>query len=603
MKEAMKDSPEAEVKENQNSSSDSSAKSTKSTKSATKPPMTGTTQNDTATIRTEEIQSTGEAIFRAVSGTSAAPAAAKGNQPTVYLTGMKLYLVLLGVGLVVFLMMLDQTIVVTAIPRITAEFKSTSDIGWYGSAYMLTIAAFQPLMGKLYQYYNSKWTFLIGLAIFEFGSLICALANSSSMLIIGRAISGAGGSGLVIGFLAILSVTAAVDKRPYYMGIVMGFSSLGLVLGPVLGGIFTEHATWRWCFWLNLPFGGVTMLILALINIPNAAEVSEKEATWKEQLNRLDLPGFALFGPAIIMLLLPLEWGGHKYDWKSPTIIGMFCGAVVMSAIFLFWEKFRGMDAMIPLPVLKQKVVIFAATTMTLSQGSLLVITFYLPIWFQVVKQASPTMGGVYYLPSVGSQVVGSFIAGALTTRFGFYTPWAVLGCALTSIASGLLSTMSPGSGTAPWVIFQLISGFSRGLTMQQPLTAIQAAVPKKEFPVASAFLMFAQILGGSIFISLAQTIFSNQLRPALALFAPEVDAARVIEVGTTAFRTVVAEESWPGVIQAYNKAITATFYLGAGAAAAAFCASFGMGWGNLIKIRQAEIAAQTAAAPSEEKV
>lgn len=157
------------------------------------------------------------------------------------------------------------------------------------------------------------------------------------------------------------------------------------------------------------------MAILTLITIPNAAEISQKKATWKEQLNRLDLPGFAIFTPAIVMLLLPLEWGGSKFAWNSPTIIGMFCGAFVLLAIFLFWENFRGMNAMIPLPVLKQKVVIFAAITMTLSQGSLLVITFYLPIWFQVVKNATPTMGGVYYMPSVGSQVIGSFIAGALS--------------------------------------------------------------------------------------------------------------------------------------------------------------------------------------------
>lgn len=294
----------------------------------------------------------------------------------------------------------------------------------------------QPLLGKVYQYYSSKITFLAGLAIFEFGSLICALAKSSSMLIIGRAISGAGASGLIIGFLAILSVTAPLDKRPckdfshlkslftkqsltplplVYMGIVMGVSSLGLVLGPVLGGVFTEHASWRWCFWLNLFFGGVTMAIFTLFTIPNAAEISQKKATWKEQLNRLDLPGFVIFTPAIVMLLLPLEWGGSKFAWSSPTIIGMFCGSVGLLAIFLFWEKFRGMNAMIPLAILKQKVVIFSAITMTLSQGSLLVITFYLPIWFQVVKNASPTMGGVYYMPSVGSQVIGSIISGALS--------------------------------------------------------------------------------------------------------------------------------------------------------------------------------------------
>ncbi|KAF4627086.1 hypothetical protein G7Y89_g11074 [Cudoniella acicularis] len=478
--------------------------------------------------------------------------------------------------------MMDQTIVVTAIPRITGEFDSIKDIGWYGSAFMLSVASLQPLMGKVYQYYSSKYTFLAGLAVFEIGSLVCALAKSSPMFIIGRAIAGAGGSGLIIGFLTILASAAPLDKRPLYIGMVMGVSSLGLVIGPVVGGVLTQEATWRWCFYLNLPFGVITGAILSVTHIPDSSMTSTTPATTKQQFARLDLPGFAIFTPACIMLLLAFDWGGVSYPWKSATIIGLFCGAVGACGIFIAWENYRGNQAMIPLAMLKRKVVIASTLTMICSQGSLLVITYYLPTWFQVVKNASPTMGGVYFLPSVGSQMLGAVLTGALTSKTGMYTPWAIGGLALTSIASGLLSTLTPTSNAGMWVGYQLISGFSRGLTMQQPLTAIQAALPKSELAMGNAFLMFAQVLGGAIFVSLGQTIFSNQLGPALAYYAPEVDAAAVFAVGATNFRSVVPASSVAGVVLAYNRAITRVFYLGVAACVAGFASSWGMGWTNL---------------------
>jgi MFS family permease len=256
---------------------------------------------------------------------------------------------------------------------------------------------------------------MCGVAIFELGSLISALANSSAMLIVGRAISGSGASGLITGFLSILAASVPIDKRPMYMGLVMGVSSLGIVIGPVIGGVFTQHATWRWCFYLNLPFGGITLGILSLLRIPSAASSTGPKVSLKESLNRLDLIGFTMFAPGVIMLLFAFDWGGNKYEWKSATIIGLFCGTVGILAVFLIWEKFRGKNAMIPLALLKNRVLIFASITMIMSQGSLLVVIYYLPLWFQVAKGASPTMGGVYFLPSVGSQIISSIVTGKLS--------------------------------------------------------------------------------------------------------------------------------------------------------------------------------------------
>lgn len=198
----------------------------------------------------------------------------------------------------------------------------------------------------------------------------------------------------------------------------MGVASLGLVLGPVLGGVFTQHVTWRWCFWLNLPIGGITGAILSVTRIPDSKLAATKKATPQEQLKRLDLPGFALFTPTCVMLLLALEWGGVTYSWNSATIIGLFCGAGSTCIIFLLWESRQGETAMIPIQLLKNRAIISACFTTTFSQGSLLLVTYYLPIWFQVVLGASPTMGGVDYLPSVGAQILASVVAGALSKSF-----------------------------------------------------------------------------------------------------------------------------------------------------------------------------------------
>jgi MFS family permease len=285
------------------------------------------------------------------------------------------------------------------------------------------------------------------LAIFELGSLICALAQSSDMFIAGRAVSGMGGAGLLIGLITIIASSAPLHKRPFmfsyystssipqdwrvlsnlhcasanmvffflvYFGIVIGSASIGLVLGPVLGGVFTEEATWRWCFYINLPFGAITGVILAFIHIPDG-KLATAKATWKQQVKRLDLPGFLLFTPTCTMLLLALEWGGTTYSWKSATIIGLFCGSVGLCIVFVAWEYRQGDTAMISISVVRNRYVVFATITTIVSQGSLLLLTYYLPIWFQVVKNASPIMGGVDYLPSVFSQVCASVLTGALS--------------------------------------------------------------------------------------------------------------------------------------------------------------------------------------------
>lgn len=186
-------------------------------------------------------------------------------------------------------------------------------------------------------------------------------------------------------------------------------------MGPEQGSIQQSDLKSKHLLTHYVQIGGITAALLTFIHIPNAKLSVTGKPTPLETLNRLDLPGFALFAPTCVMLLLAIEWGGVTYSWSSATVIGLLCGSVVLLGIFLLWEGRRGDNAMIPFYLLKNRVVVCACITMTLSQGSLMVVTYYIPLWFQVVKNASPTMGGVYYLPSVGSQVIGSIMTGALS--------------------------------------------------------------------------------------------------------------------------------------------------------------------------------------------
>lgn len=510
-------------------------------------------------------------------------------EDATYITGIALYAVLTGLTMAAFVLMLDTTIVVTAIPSITSAFNSLHDIGWYGSAYLLATCALQLPFGKIYQFHSSKFTFLSALVLFEVGSLICGVSTDSNMFIVGRAIAGCGGAGILNGGLTIIAAAAPLPKRPALLGILIGFSFIGLALGPLVGGALTQHASWRWCFYLNLPIGGVTFVALTIIRIPDAKVKVDSKPSTIEKVDRLDLPGCAIFAPAIIMLLLALEWGGVRYSWSSPTIIGLFCGAAGTFCVFLAWESRRGDRAMMPLGLFRNSIVSCAVVANIMSNGAFFLITYYLSVWFQVVKNASPLMSGVYTLPSVLSQIIGTIGTGLVVSKFGYYTPFIIVGGALSAVASGLMSTFTPTSAVAAWVCYQLLNGFSRGMILQQPITAVQANLPKDQLAIGSALVAFCQNFGAAVFVSLGQTIFANSLSPALAKFAPDADARRVVSVGATNFRTVVPEASVKGVVLAYNQALTAVFYLSLGACCATFAAAWGLGWTNLKAKEEAE--------------
>lgn len=234
------------------------------------------------------------------------------------------------------------------------------------------------------------------------------------MLIVGRAVAGMGSSGLVNGALTIMAACVPLAKRPVYLGIMMSVSQLGIVLGPLIGGALTQYTTWRWCFYINLPICGLTAVLLLLINIPDRVvrDTDMKSITIIRE--KLDLVGFALFAPAAVQFLLALQWGGTRYRWDSATVIGLLCGTAGTVCVFLAWEYRKGDMAMIPFSIMRRKVVWSSCLVAFFFFGGMLSFSYYMPIYFQAVKGVSPTMSGVYLLPSISSQILFSVLSGFL---------------------------------------------------------------------------------------------------------------------------------------------------------------------------------------------
>ncbi|KAK2015900.1 major facilitator superfamily transporter [Colletotrichum eremochloae] len=515
-------------------------------------------------------------------GDASASATEQEDAEEEYITGVKLLLVLSALTLVVFLMLLDGSIITTAVPEITTAFNSLSDVGWYGAAYSLCGAALQPFAGKLYTYLSSKQTFLAFLFLFELGSLLCAVATSSDMFIVGRAVAGMGTAGLFNGALTMIGATVPLQKRPLVIGIMIGLSNMGLVIGPLIGGAFTEYVNWRWCFYINLPIGGVVAVLLLLIHIPSKITTP---LPLLQVPGHLDLPGFVLFAPAAVMFLLALQFGGNDYAWDSSVVIGLFVGAGVMAVLFFYWEHRLGDDeAMMPLDLFKSRIILTSCVVGATSYSVTMVSSYYLPLYFQSIKGATPFQGGVDFLPTILSQLVFAVISGALVGRMGYYLPWAVFGSIVSTIGNGLISTWTPHTSSAAWIGYQVLLGAGRGSMMQMHIIAVQAASAPSRLPVAMATVIFLQTFGGAIFLTVASVIFSEGLGTNLAKYAPSVDAETILAAGGTGFRKVVSQADLPGVLTAYARSIGEVFYLLVALGGVSFALAWGMGWVDIRK-------------------
>jgi MFS family permease len=265
-----------------------------------------------------------------------------------------------------------------------------------------------------------------------------------------------GASGIFAGSLVIITTIMPLHKLPIWQGTLNATFGIASLVGPIIGGALTEEISWRWCFYINLPIGGVAAAIITVLLHIKPAQTGN--ITLIQKLKGLDGVGFVLLSGAVTMLLLALQWGGHTYPWDSSTIIGLYAGFGLTLSTFVVWQLYLGSHALIPPSILTNRNVILLFLGALLSNGPFQTIIYYLPIWFQVLG-SSPMSSGIKYLPTVITDVLTSLVSGAIVMKTGHWKPFLLFGNGILSIGSGLLTTLQPGTPSAKWIGYQILVG------------------------------------------------------------------------------------------------------------------------------------------------
>ncbi|PKY07850.1 putative efflux pump antibiotic resistance protein [Aspergillus campestris IBT 28561] len=485
-------------------------------------------------------------------------------------------IVTISLCLTLFCVSLDETVLATAIPKITNQFHSLNDVGWYGSSYLFVFTAAQMPWGKLYTMYPAKWVFLIGVAIFEIGSLICGIAPTSGALIAGRSISGLGAGSINAGAIVIVTNTIPLRKRPIYIGCLGCVHGVVSVLGPLIGGLLTDHASWRWCFYINLPIGAITFLVV--IFFLSTEEPPSGYLSWREKLQTMDLLGLLFLVPAILTLLLALEWGGSHYAWNSWRVIMLFVLSGLLLVIFM-GVQIRAQDkATLPPRLVCNRNMLGVLWYAAFNCAALFVFIYYLPIWFQAIKGFSASKSGIATLPLQLGLVIASLAGGILVSLVGYYTPFLIVSSAMSAVGAGLLSMLHPSSSLAQILGFQIVLSVGLGLGAQNIMIIPAVIFSSTDVVMAIATICFVQTLASSVAVTIGQSVFHNRLLENLRVSAPSADRS-LVEEGATLLRENIAPDLLPSVLGAYSRAVSQTFYAGVAMCALSFFGSLVLQW------------------------
>lgn len=414
--------------------------------------------------------------------------------------------IMFALMLTVLLTALDSTIVGTAMPKVINDLQGMNLYAWPFTAYMLTSTIAIPIFGKLADIYGRKLIFFIGVVVFLLGSALSGVSQSMVQLILFRGIQGIGGGVSMSGTLQIVGDIFSPRERGKYMGIITSMFGLASIFGPAVGGFIADNLSWRWIFYVNLPFGILTMIVM-FFALPQNKNNTKKV---------IDYSGALTLIAALVPLLLAFSWAGKNYAWGSVQILGMLGFSVLMLAIFVLLEN-KAVEPIIPLSLFKNSIFVTSIIAGFLASALMFSAVMFIPLFVQEVMGSSATSSGMITTPMMVSQVLAGIITGQLISRTGKYKVLAVLSFIISTGGMLLLSRMDANATNLLVIIGMIVTGIGIGITMPVFSLSVQNAFPRNQMGVVTSGLQFFRNIGGTIGTAIFGTIMTSSMTNGLS--------------------------------------------------------------------------------------